>query len=615
MTPLPPGHDPRAIYRERAARFAAERDRLAALSARLSHLRAAAFVLLVGAGLVVERRPGAVSFALITLVAAAFIALIVSHRRVKRREEWHAELVAWNEQGIHRLDRAWDSLPEHTPRRDIATHPYASDIDLFGRASLTQVLGPVGSVHGVACLESWLLERAAPDVVHERQAAVRELAGMNDLREALALNARRTRTVRAAHVDRFLAWAEGEPWLRRAWWLRITAFVLPLATWTLLALQVLGVVGAAFWLLPVLATATTLYFTPGLRVRRTLDEAFGREGLLAHYPELLHVVTGAAFDAPLLQRVRQRLEQQGEPADRQLHRLRRLMHLADVRLSTIHFPLYLVSMWDVHVLASLEKWQYASGRRVRDWLAAIGELEALSSLAALAHDHPEWTYPEIGGPAVIEAEALGHPLLSDDVRVTNDVAVGPPGTFLLVTGSNMSGKSTLLRSLGINVVLAQAGAPCCARRLRMPPLEVHTSIRVQDSLARGVSYFMAELERLKQVVDAAERTRAAGQATLLFLLDEILHGTNTAERRIAARRIIRHLVRTGAIGAVTTHDLDLADDPALAPSAHLVHFQEVLDDEAAQDGRLTFDYRLREGLATSTNALKLMRMIGLPGED
>jgi energy-coupling factor transporter ATP-binding protein EcfA2 len=608
---------PRDTYRARAARFAAERDRLADVSARLSHLRAGAFALLILAGLFVERRPGPVSFGVAALVLAAFFALVIAHRRINRRQHWHAGLVAYNEQGEHRLDRVWDRLPQHSPRQDIGMHAYAADLDLFGHASLTQILGPVGSVHGVAQLERWLLERGSPAEVAARQDAVRELAGLNDLREALALNARRTRAVRPAHIERFLAWAESEPWLRRYRLLRVVSFLLPLATWSLLALQLAGVVGAAYWLLPVLATATTLYFAPGIRVRRTLGEAFGREGMLAHYPELLAVVTSAGFESPLLRGIHDRLEQRGESADRQLGRLRRLMHLADVRHSMIHFPLYLVSMWDVHVLAALEGWQSLAGHSVRDWLTAIGELEALSSLATLAHDHPAWTFPELvsSDVGVLTAEALGHPLIADDARVTNDVNVGPPGTFLLVTGSNMSGKSTLLRALGINAVLAQAGAPCCARRLVMPALEVHTSIRVQDSLARGVSYFMAELERLKVVVDAAERVRRDGSAKLLFLLDEILHGTNTAERRIAARRIIRHLVHTGAIGAITTHDLELADDPALASSAVLVHFQEVLSDDVAADAtRLTFDYRLRTGLATSTNALKLMRMIGLPGE-
>jgi DNA mismatch repair ATPase MutS len=274
-----------------------------------------------------------------------------------------------------------------------------------------------------------------------------------------------------------------------------------------------------------------------------------------------------------------------------------------------------VSLWDVHVLRSLERWQHAAGTEVRGWLEAVGEFEAIASLATLAHDHPDWTYPQLrADERVYRATALGHPLLRDDVRVCNDVVVGPPGSFLLVTGSNMSGKSTLLRALGVNAVLAQAGAPVCARELSMPPLDVHTSIRVQDSLARGVSYFMAELERLKQIVDAADEAARAGDAMQLFLLDEILHGTNTAERRIAARRVIRHLVDTGGLGAVTTHDLELAEEPLLAPSAHLVHFRETFREEENEESHLTFDYRLREGLATSTNALILMKLVGLPGD-
>jgi DNA mismatch repair ATPase MutS len=305
--------------------------------------------------------------------------------------------------------------------------------------------------------------------------------------------------------------------------------------------------------------------------------------------------------------------QHDEPADEQLHDLQRLMHLADLRTSSMHLPVFLLTMWDIHVLLAVERWQRASGVAARDWLRALGEAEALASLATLAHDQPAWVFPELGPTAEprLTATSLGHPLIPDDVRVHNDVHVGPPGTFLLVTGSNMSGKSTLLRAIGVNVVLAQAGAPVCAQRMRLSPLEVCTSIRVQDSLARGVSYFMAELERLKQIVDAAHRVHADGSATLIYLLDEILHGTNTAERRIAATRVIRHLVDSGAIGAATTHDLELAGQPALAAAARLVHFSETLEDI---DGvsTLRFDYQLRDGLATSTNALALMRIVGLP---
>jgi hypothetical protein len=605
---------PRSTYEGRAEAFGARRDALATRSRQLSHGRTAVFLLLIVAGLLVERDPSPALLGATAVLVLVFGGLIVAHRRVRRQERWHADLVRLNEEGLCRLDRDWDSLPLRHPEADLSSHPYAADLDVFGRASLTQILGPVGSVAGALTLDTWLLARAAPPEVLRRQAAVAELAPRHDLRETLAIHGLRTRSVRRADVDRFLRWAERQPWLERKLVLRAAAWLLPAATWLLMILHATGVIGTALWLLPMLA-ALGIYFTAGAGIRDTFDEAFGREGMFSAYPELLRTAAAARFEAPALSAISRRLNTGDEPADRQLARLRSLMHLADVRLSMLHLPLQVLTMWDVHVLGALERWQRATGPSVRDWLAALGELEALCALATLAHDEPDWVFAEFvtDDAPVLRAEALGHPLIGDAGRVANDVQVGPPGTLLFVTGSNMSGKSTLLRAIGTNVVLAQAGGPSCARRLRLPPLEVHTSIRVQDSLARGVSYFMAELERLKQVVDAAQRVAPEQDVTLLFLLDEILHGTNTAERRIAARRVIRHLVDAGAIGAATTHDLELADEPALASAAKLVHFQESFED--GEDGStLRFDYRLREGLATSTNALKLMRLVGLPGD-
>jgi hypothetical protein len=610
------GHGPRDLYEQRVDRFAGICQELAGQSRRISHLRAIVFAALVAIGLVIERRPGPLSIAAGLGLFALFVFLVVRHSRLRQREEWYRQLVAVNREGLHRLDRAWDELPRHSPVRDVSSHPYAADLDLFGRASLTQILGPVGSAIGAATLESWLLRRGDATDIPARQAAVRELAPLHDLREALAINGRRTRAVRQQDVDRFLRWAESGTWLTGRSWLVASSWLLPLATWTLLILHIAGVIGSALWLVPVLMTAV-LYFTTGNAVRRLLDGAFGREGMFAHYPELIRLITAASFTSALLQQEQARLRQEDEPADAQLGRLRRLMHLADLRLSSLHFPVYLVTAWDVHILGKLERWQAAAGHDVRDWLNAVGEFEALAAIATLAHDQPDWTFPLIdpAGEQVLRATALGHPLLAEGVRVTNDVAVGPPGSFLLVTGSNMSGKSTLLRSIGINAVLAQAGAPVCAAAMSMPSLDVHTSIRVQDSLARGVSYFMAELERLKQIVDAAQEDAGDEGVTLLFLLDEILHGTNTAERRIAARRVIRFLVDAGAIGVVTTHDLELAEETVLAPAARLVHFRESFADDSGDAAALTFDYQLREGIATSTNALVLMKLVGLPDED
>lgn len=634
MTEAPDSpRDAAAAYRERAVRFTSLRDDLARRSSLLSHGRIGTFMVLVALGLLVERNPSALLVGLTMFAGAAFVALVVLHRRTRRREQWFADMASLNEEGLNRLARDWDRLPARPPSRSIEGHAYAADLDLYGRASLSQILGPVATPFGAAALDDWLLSAAAPAVVRERNGAVRELAPLHDLRDTLALHGRAARAIRTRDIERFLAWAESPGRALRKLWVRLLAWGLPAATWMLGTAHLLGLIDTSWWLIPLLATFAA-YATIGARARRAFDDAFGREPLFNYYPDMIRAVGATSFTSPLLQAIARRFVRDELPADRQLHALQKLMHLADLRMSSMHVPIFLLTMWDVHVLLSLEQWQHRCGSAVRDWLAALGEVEALGALATLAHDQPDWVFAELdhardaagaagaagaasthdianAQAAVLDAEALGHPLIGDDARVRNDVRVGPPGTFLLVTGSNMSGKSTLLRALGLNVVLAQAGAPVCAARLRMPRLEVHTSIRVQDSLARGVSYFMAELERLKQVVDAAHRVRDEGSATLLFLLDEILHGTNTAERRIAATRVIRHLVDTGAIGAATTHDLELAEEPALAVAAQLVHFSETF---GAVDGASTldFDYRLRSGLATSTNALALMRIVGLP---
>lgn len=608
-----PAQSPREFYRIRAARFGEERAALAARARVLAHARLAAFSAFVVAGLMAELR-GSTALAVVAGSAVVlFVALIVWQQRVRRAERWAADLAALNEQGLQRLDRSWERLPVRPPSVSLEGHSYAADLDLFGRVSLSQLLGPVATPFGSRTLDEWLLSPADPATISARQDALRELAGMHELRETLSLHARATRSIRMQHIDSFLHWAESPMAVPAPALLRILSWLLPLVTAALIAAHAAGAITTSLWLLP-MTVSLLLYFTIGARARHVFDAAFGREPLFAYYPDMMRAAAAAPLQSPLLATVAARLGTGDVPAHERLHRLQRLMHLADVRSSSIHLPLFVLTLWDVHLLLALQSWQRTAGGNVRDWLAALGELEALSALATLAHDRPDWSFPDVGSntESVLEADELGHPLIGDDVRVHNDVRVGPPGTFLLVTGSNMSGKSTLLRAIGINAVLAQMGAPVCATRLRMPALDVQTSIRVQDSLARGVSYFMAELERLKQIVDAAEAVRRT-DVTQLFLLDEILHGTNTAERRIAATRVIRHLVDTRAIGAATTHDLQLAEEPDLAAAARLVHFTESIE-EGPEVPIMRFDYRLREGLATSTNALVLMRIVGLDAE-
>ena len=605
--------DPAAAYLERRDRHRAERDAAAARARAIGTVRVAVFAAFVVAAFGLA--PPA-SFAAMLVLAGAFVGLVVAHERARARERRASDLVAVQEAGLARLARAWHELSPR-PAPDHADAHLAVDLDLFGRPSLTQLLGPTATAGARRRLGAWLLECAAPDEIAARQSAVRELAADASFRDEVAVRARRALPMRPRELDSFLDWAESAPWLSTRPTLIRGARLLPIATALLGALHLTGAVDAALWLLPLALSAYLGLGPAGRRVHATFDRAFGREHIFDEFPPLLHAAAALRPSAQRVATLHARVCAGGGAAPA-LHRLKQLMHASDARHAAglLYLPLLLLTLWPFHVLARIERWQRRSGPHVRDWLDALAELEALAALATLAHDQPDWVDPIVTHDADrIEAEALGHPMLHPDARVDNDVEVGPPGSFLLVTGSNMSGKSTLLRALGTNLVLAGAGAPVCAKRMRMPPFALRSSVRVEDSLAEGVSYFMAQLHRVRDIVHAADAATDAAATSgasrrVVYLLDEILAGTNSAERRIAAARVIAHLVDAGAIGAVSTHDLELATEPALARAARPVHFAETVHTQPGEPP-MTFDYRLRDGVATSTNALRLMELIGL----
>lgn len=590
-------------YGERARQHAARRDEERRRSALIARVRLTVFLLAaavviwtMASGLEMPRVAAAIGLLL------AFAGLVVWHARVEGRAAWFEALRVASEQGRARLERRWDELPpgDPPPGIELGHHPYAIDLDLFGRASLFQWLGPTATPAGRVRLARWLLAPAEADEVVRRQSAIRELAAAEVWREELAAHGVLARGAGPADLDAFLEWAEAPPQPHRA--LKAATAVILAAIWGLAALDA----AAGWWMLPLLA-GVVLSFAMGPVVHRALDRAGAGQQALSRYAALFAHVCDARFEAAPLRELRGRLSPRDLPAPRWMAKLNRILGFGELRTSAalLHFPIQAATLWDFHVLFALERWRRAAGADVRGWMDALADLDALAALASVRHDHPSWADAVMADSPLISARGLGHPLLPDERRVVNDVDVGPRGTLLFVTGSNMSGKSTLLRSIGLNVVLAQAGGVVCAASLAMPPVELQTSIRIQDSLDLGLSYFMAALARLKGVVDAAERP--ARNRTLLYLLDEILQGTNSAERGLAVQGVARHLLAAGAIGVMTSHDLNLASDEPLRSAARLVHFTEIVD----PDGTMRFDYRLREGLATSRNALRLMKMIGI----
>jgi hypothetical protein len=599
-------------YATAAARHSNECDRYAWQSRRLSWARLAVF--LAATAILLSAFPGPTPHLATRLAVAgtgflAFAGLVHWHSRVEARERWFAMLARLNREASARVARDWSGLSPIEVDLPPADHPFAADLDLFGHASLIQLLGSVATEPGRRTLVGWLTAPAPPATVRQRQAAVAELAALRLEREEFAALGRLVEPERDA-LDGLLDWADHGPWFIRARW-RVAAVGAVNATFAALAVaHATGLSDQPLWLYPV-AAAAGLVALFGKRTHQTFTRVLSRAGALEHHAALFRRIGDTRFASPLLASLQSELRATGATAAGEIAALARIGQFADLRRVAIFHPvLVLLTLCDYHVLVALERWQVRTGPRLRRWYAVLGEFDAIAALATLAHDNPEWPFPDITESArTLDASQLGHPLIPDDRRVANDVHVGPPGRFVMVTGSNMSGKSTLLRAVGVNVVLAQAGGPVCAAGLSMPPLALATSMRVQDSLEEGVSYFMAAVRRLSLVVELARRAPAGGPM-LLYLLDEVLQGTNTAERQVAVRRILGHLLTLPVVGLVTTHDLELAACDELAGACESVHFTEGVEHQPGGI-RLTFDYRLRPGIATSRNALKLLKSVGL----
>ena len=565
--------------------------------------------------------------------ALLFLVLVVLHERVLQRANRLERARTFYRHILDRLGGNWRAGGQPGSRfaDEHAEHVYAADLDLFGADSLFKLLSRARTRGGDELLASWLLRPASPDVVRGRQEAVRELAPRLDFRERLAVSGRIART--DLDPEALASWAEG------AWAEGDGRLALPRAggrEFLVRALLGLTAVANLFavtgWMIwswgpsPFLALAM-LQVLWNLAMRRRIAAATGRVTRASRdlnlVASLLAVIERAPFECSRLVELAQRLRSgDGTAASQHARQLQRLVHLLDSMRNALFVPFGLLLLWTPQLAYAIDSWRRRHGDRVAAWLRAVAEVEALASLASHAFEHPDHTFPKLVEPAgkrrpLLEGRELGHPLLPEEDCVANDLVLGvradgitaaptepqSPVQCLIVSGSNMSGKSTLLRTVGTNVVLAQAGAPVRARSLRLTPLAIGSSIQLRDSLAEGRSRFYAEITKLKSVLDLTD------QATpVLFLLDEILHGTNSHDRRVGAEALVRGLLDRGAIGLVTTHDLALAriaDDSARS-SLRNVHFRDDLE-----NGEIRFDYRLREGTVTRSNALDLMRQVGL----
>lgn len=590
------GASPRDIYSERLARRGESLKDLLRRRDRIGYLRLIAVLAAITA---IWYAFHGLSLWWIAAPAAVFIALANWQSRVERRAECIRRAIRFYEQGIARLEHRWQGNGESGARFNDPHHPYASDLDLFGRASLFELLSIARTRGGEGQLAAWLKAASSVAELSARHEAINELRPMLDMREQLAILGDDFRA--GVDPEGLVRWA-AQPAQPFEAWRRVVALLLSVAGLTAL-LWWLGMdVGNARARIAVIAVAAIEgLFGYGMRARilhivSAVEEPAHDLSLLA---EILAALEKQQFKSQRLKALRDAITVTAQPASRRIARLRRWMEMLESRENPLVHALGPLVLWTTQIAMAIEQWRAENGQRVAAWLDAVSEIEALSSLANYAWEHPDDNFPAFVDGALFDGESMGHPLLPEDRCVRNSVMLEDPLRLLVVSGSNMSGKSTLLRTIGVNAVLALAGAPVRARRLRISHLSLGASIRTTDSLEEGHSRFMAEILRLKQVLELP--------APAMFLLDELLHGTNSHDRALGSEGLTRALLARGAIGLITTHDLSLArvaDD--LGRAAANVHFEDRLE-----DGRLVFDYTMRPGVVERSNALELMRAVGL----
>ncbi|TLV00245.1 MutS-related protein [Dyadobacter luticola] len=565
--------------------------------AQLSVARVAIFLLIIGLAWIWNRTEQNFWGIGVALLLVVFLFLMKKHQRVRRTRDFQKNLTTVNEDELERLGfrfKRTDTGVQHQEK----DHAYATDLDIFGEYSLYKLLNRTRTSEGSRRLANWLKNHAAPDEISKRQQASSNFTEHPHLMqewEATAL----LHEAAAGNVGVLRAWVaeslatELAAMLRLRWFAVITIIIAILIT--------AGIIPT--WVLLISFLVNGLILRRFLPIIQDITNRTGSLGkTLVAYGDLLKNAEAAPFQSAWWAQRRTLIDHSA----RELNRIGQLFERLDYRNNPFFSLLIgLPTLWDLHCLAAIENWKKANHTKLLDWLDVLADIEAMNSLAGHAFANPECVTPNVlSQEAVfIKTTAMGHPLIPAQKRVSNDFGLEGTGHTMLVTGSNMSGKSTFLRTIGLNLVLAQMGAVVSATAFSCSPVRIFSSMRTQDSLEESTSSFYAELKRLRKLLELADENASSA---VFYLLDEILKGTNSADRHRGAEALIRQLHAKNASGLVSTHDLELGEWGATENYVHNFHFRSDVE-----NGQLHFDYRLYEGICRSFNASELMRMMGI----
>lgn len=600
-----PNADPQGTYQKLVTEYRNKLAIASKLNDRIVLWRTLSFI--AAAGLIVYGfTTEKLAYAAISLpLLVVFLWLVVNQQKVKEQIVYLNNIIGINETALDRLAWKWTGFSNTGQQFINPEHPYTTDLNIFGQGSLFQHIACTTSYRGDQALAGILDNQPGYQKIFQRQQAIQDLAGRLQWRQnfqALGMG----KAVQRENPVKLIEWARGIPsnlinkkYLPLVW-------LLPAITISILILWAYNI-APLYLLLALLAVQSGIVVSTSKKVRRAFTPAERFAPELENYAALLKCIETEDFNAPLLLDLKDKLKSGKETASKQVKIFSGIADRIKLRYSFIHIVINILTLYDLYNFIKLEEWKGKNGLALKRWLDVIGEFEALSSLAGMAYDNPDWMYPEIvDGPPLFEATDLGHPLISRDARVPNDVSFPGPGTIFVITGSNMSGKSTYLRTIGINLILAYAGAPVCAGRMRCSVMNVYSSMQIHDNLEQRISTFYAELKRIKVIVDAA----VAGQPVLV-LLDEIFKGTNSRDRITGAKTVVKKLCSLSVLGLITTHDLELGVLEEECPRCvSNYHFTDEIT-----GNQINFDYRLKPGLSQTTNAIALMRMVGIDLDD
>ena len=591
------------IYKDRIKAFSALEEKFGTHSGWLSNLRLIRFIVII-AGDIVAYRLHSINFGVIwtSVWSVVFIALVIKHESLLRKLAFCKELTTINNRCRKRLEGKWSDYQDRGDGYADKKHPFTSDLDVFGEASVFQWITAAHTISGQSALAR-ILSSPPENVsdIRERQKAIDELSEMVDWRQ----NLQATAIGCSVNSDeQLITWMESSDYLIKNNALASVLLILP---WIAAVVGIAGIVtGVPVIIVPAYGCMLLLFAAMYSRIFRVFAVFERRAKELLVYSRLVKLLEVQHFCSELLVELRRVFVMNDtNVVSRELKTLSSIASSIEVRYNPLgHFIFNMLFLWDIRCLIRVERWKKRNGGLVRKWISTIGEFEMISSLSQIRFENRNWEFPELReGEPFLNAEGMGHPLITVSKRVCNDYALSSPGNVSILTGSNMSGKSTFLRTVGLNLVLAYAGAPVCAERFSCSRFDLYTSMRVHDDLQNNVSSFYAELLRIKMIVDAIGSGRY-----VYFLLYELFRGTNSQDRYDGALEVLTMLSTSATGGIISTHDLMLAKlEQQNSQKFKNYHFGELVS-----SGGISFDYVLRLGPSRTRNALAMMRLIGIP---